>query len=90
MKACQSNVDLIHSTFDHICSAVLQLFRAPVQPLTWLWTIIQVPFSPVDGSRDEKTSLHIAGIGAEWPSKSYGPQTFEEYIRQHYDVTKPG
>ena len=88
MKACQANVDLANWTFDHICSTVLQLFRAPVQPLTWLWTVTQAP--SVDGSRKKDPSLYITGIGADWPSTSYGPQTFEEYVRQHYNVTKPG
>ena len=83
-------MDLEHlkSLSKHVCGAVSWLLDVSVQ--TWSLVITQPSRPRIDGNSDESSSLHITGLGAEWPSTSYGPETFEEYIRQNYDLTKPG
>lgn len=88
-KACHPTFDYLYSLFGS-CSAALRIFRAPVPLLTWLCLAEQPSCKTVNPSRSESAPLHIIGLGTEWPSVFYGPETFEEYIRQHYDATKPG
>lgn len=83
-------MDLFHSLFDRLCHAAFQLFNAGFHPLMRLKSSTQTSGSAIDGSSGQNNSLHITGLGVEWPSKSYGPETFEEWVRQHYDITKPG
>ena len=90
VNAGEASLDFLYSLLEHVCSAALRFHCASIPPLALAMGYHTGSGRAVDKSRSKSFSLHITGIGAEWPPNSYGPEPFEEHIRQQYDITKPG
>ena len=82
------DLDYLRSVVKCISDSAFRFFHVSVRSLAWV--ITQVLRRVLLWRPGESSTIHIAGLGAEWPSTSYGPETFEEHIRQYYDISKPG
>ena len=81
-KAYHASVAYLYRLFDQKFSAALRLLRE--------WVARHASCRTVNRIHSESAPLHIVELGAEWPAVSYGPESFEEYVRQHYDATTLG